>query len=128
MSDYGLKENQMFCLDVFDIIFTITLDGNPERAVGNPDAMRLLVDMACTVRICAARPRARPRGRATRMPAPSPEAWRPSLEAPRAAAAPWGGPLGAAARVCFALGPALAAPPPPPPVPAPPPSRWRPAP
>jgi hypothetical protein len=59
VTDYSAQENLVFLQDVFDTIFTIALDGNPERVVGNPDAMRLLVDLVCTassvVRIHAVR-------------------------------------------------------------------------
>ena len=48
VTDYSAKENRVFLQDVFDTVFTIAMDGNPERVVGNPDAMRLLVDLACT--------------------------------------------------------------------------------
>ena len=59
VTDYSAQENKLFVQDVFDTIFTIALDGNPHRVVGNADAMRLLVDLVCTgssvVRIHAAR-------------------------------------------------------------------------
>ena len=48
VTDYSAQDNMVFLQDVFDTLFTIALDGNPERVVGNTDAMRLLVDLVCT--------------------------------------------------------------------------------
>eukprot|EP01047_Picozoa_sp_COSAG01_P073718 COSAG01_NODE_12099_length_1801_cov_1.054642_2_plen_395_part_01 len=48
VTDYSVAENQVFLLDVFDTVFTIALDGSSEREIGNADAMKLLLDLACT--------------------------------------------------------------------------------
>lgn len=48
ITDCQSTENRVFLEDLFDTIFTIAMDGSPERAAANPDAMKLLVDIACT--------------------------------------------------------------------------------